>query len=331
MRSRLVNRYLIIFFAGGLIATLVVFIVAMVNGNLAHNFWIFRCDASGYSDAHYLAYCADPAYGDYEHIALYGGLEPEAIRFLQKADVLLLGNSKARRAFDADAVSNFFNVQNTTFYNLGFGYGEYDLFPKKLITKYALKPKVVIINADYFFYNSLSIAAKQAINDVDAGMGFFVELKAQIQSTHQNICNDSQKRWIGQLLCQDSASTFYRSRNDGRGFFANVDESQKIPASINEMHAIPRLATYINNAQQFLSALTLPRHCVFLTVVPSVNTDRRVAIAVSDALALPYIETDVTPYNTYDGNHMTRKSAQDWSRAMLKKTSAQINACLKVR
>lgn len=327
MRSRLVQRYLIIFFVGGLFTSIVVFFSAMVNGNLSYNFWIFRCDASGYSDTHYLSYCADPAYGDYEHLAMYGGLEPEAIRHLKKADILFLGNSKTRRAFSAAAVDAYFDPLDLQTYNLGFGYGEYDIFPRALIQKHQLAPRVMIINADYFFYNSMSIAAKDAVADVEDDIGFAVRLKKNVQKWHRDYCGSSDKSTLLDMICQQNSVSLFRSRIDGDTIFLHIDESSKIPAKFIEQPRDIDVDVYIKNAKRFLAGIRIEPRCVFLTVIPSVVTDRRVAQEVSTALQLSYVETAVTSYTTYDGNHLGSESAEAWVSEFLKIAGSDIVSC----
>ncbi len=323
----MVSRYLRIVFVGGLIATFGVLITAMINGNLPINFWIFRCSADGYQPSHYLSYCGDQAYGDYEHLAMIAPLEPDAIVHLKKADVLFLGNSKAKRAFNGDAVYRYFDSRNVAPYNLGFGYGEYDLFPLALIKKFLLRPKVLIINADYFFYNAFSTAAKTAIQRADVDRGL-VSLKRRVQHIHQDWCGAADKSFFAEIICKGDSATLFRSRINGQTVYRNVDVTMTYPARIDEQTPISNSAFYIENARRFLAQVPTPRSCIFLTVVPSIKTDKRIARLVSQALDVPYIDTEVTPYITYDGNHLQAESAERWVNEFLRKADRQMSTCL---
>ena len=323
----MVSRYLKIVFIGGLIATLSVLIGAMIRGNLPTNIWIFRCSADGYQSSYYLSYCGDQAYGDYEHIALIAPLEPAAVEYLKKADVLFLGNSKAKRAFNGDATYRYFKTRDAAAYNLGFGYGEYDLFPLALIKKYQLRPKVLIINADYFFYNALSTAAKSAIHAADVDSGF-VSLKRRVQHIHQDWCGAIDENFLADIICTGGATTMFRSRINGQTVYRNLDVTTAYPAQIDEQPPISNSAFYIENARRFLAQVSTPRSCIFLTVVPSIKTDKRIAQLVSEALQIPYIDTAVTPYITYDGNHLQPESAVRWANEFLRKADRQISTCL---
>ena len=50
------RKYNILLLSCGAIATLVMFFYAMLFGHLNSKFWIFRCDASLYSNEYYLSY-----------------------------------------------------------------------------------------------------------------------------------------------------------------------------------------------------------------------------------------------------------------------------------
>src|ERR1700689_4561402 len=53
---------------------------------------IFGCPASGYGSDGYLGYCGATSYGDYDHGAMWFGLEPKATSAAANARVLFIGN-----------------------------------------------------------------------------------------------------------------------------------------------------------------------------------------------------------------------------------------------
>ena len=324
----MVSRYLRIVFIGGLIAALGFLIGAMIHGNLPTNIWIFRCSADGYQSSHYLSYCGDQAYGDYEHLALIAPLEPAAVEHLKKADVLFLGNSKAKRAFNGDAMYRYFETRDAAAYNLAFGYGEFDLFPLALIKKYRLRPKVLIINADYFFYNALSTVAKSVIHAVDVDSGF-VSLKRRVQPIHQDWCGATDKNFLANIICTGGAETMFRSRINGQTVYRNFDVTTSYPAQINEQAPLTNATMYVENARRFLAQVPTPRRCVFLTVVPSPKTDKRIAKLISHVLDIPYVDTQVTPYITYDDKHLQPESAERWGNEFLHNADGQVSTCLR--
>jgi len=69
---------------------------------------IFACPASGYPADGYLGYCNASAYGDYDHGALWFGMEAEAEHHTADADVLFIGNSRMQFGFSSAATSDWF-------------------------------------------------------------------------------------------------------------------------------------------------------------------------------------------------------------------------------
>ena len=70
--------------------------------------------------------------------------------------MILLGNSRLMFAARPRILDAFFEARGLRYYVLGFGFREADRFPLAVIEKFDLKPRMVIVNADGFFLDSLS-------------------------------------------------------------------------------------------------------------------------------------------------------------------------------
>src|SRR5690242_3108171 len=81
---------------------------------------IFACEAGGYTSDRYIAFCPVSGYGDYEHGAFLFKLEPEALTFAGKADVLFLGDSHVQHAFSTAATTQWFDSASARYYLMGF-------------------------------------------------------------------------------------------------------------------------------------------------------------------------------------------------------------------
>jgi len=68
-----------------------------------------KCRSTGYDNEHFLAYCRSEKYADYEHGALFYGLEPSVIDNIRRAEVLFVGNSKVQAGFSSKALRDYFN------------------------------------------------------------------------------------------------------------------------------------------------------------------------------------------------------------------------------
>jgi hypothetical protein len=76
------------------------FVSAIVTPLAIRTFDNFACRAQPHGPDDFLAYCRSLRYGDYEHGALYYGLEPKARESIRAAQVLFLGSSRLQAAFD---------------------------------------------------------------------------------------------------------------------------------------------------------------------------------------------------------------------------------------
>ncbi len=100
---------------------------------------IFSCQASGYDSDGYLGYCGATSYGDYDHGAIWFGLEPAASAAAANAQVLFLGNSRTQFAFSSKATADWFSSLSESYYLLGFSHFENYTFEAPLLQQAAPK------------------------------------------------------------------------------------------------------------------------------------------------------------------------------------------------
>src|SRR5215471_14730478 len=137
------------------------FVSAVVTPVAIMTFDNFACRTQPHGPDDFLAYCRSLGYGDYEHGALYYGLEPKARESIRAAQVLFLGSSRLQAAFAANAPREYFRARGIHYFVLGFGYGEASAFEQLVMERSGASPKVIVINADPFFVDTLSEPAKE--------------------------------------------------------------------------------------------------------------------------------------------------------------------------
>ncbi len=167
-----------------------------------------KCQSTGYANDHFLAYCDSQRYADYEHGALFYGLERSAIDSIRGAEVLFIGNSKLQAAFSTKAVRDYFNSINARFFVMGFGYGDESTFSLAVLRKWGASPKVLVINADPFFSEKLSQPARDALEG-RPGFLWRLVLKLMFQRVHRAVC------LVGSYVCPESDPSIFRSARDG--------------------------------------------------------------------------------------------------------------------
>ncbi len=274
----------------------------------------------------YLAYCENTGFGSYEHDAYRFGLEPEAIRALQQAKILFLGNSRLQYAFSTPQVDAFFAARATPYHLLGFGYGESSRFPRELIARYQPKPKVVIINADPFFQSIFSPVAYEIA-------------KAPLHALADGVMKYTFDRidpWRCRIprLCTDTDPATYRDRRTGQWIWHGVlVPRDRVAGPITPTKASAwsdaALPAWIHDGDTFLPTLDTPRDCILLTGVPTPAIDAEaMAAALGARLALAVVQPVVPDLSAVDTSHLSADSAERWSAAFLAQAAPQIDACL---
>jgi hypothetical protein len=278
---------------------------------------IFSCQASGYSSDRYLGYCSATNYGDYDHGAIWFGLEP-AVSAAANAQVLFIGNSRTQFGFSTKATADWFSSLSLSYYLLGFSHFEYDTFEAPLLRKVRPQAKVYVINIDSFFERSKTGPGKTVMGDASARNRY--EEQRQWQGIHKAICTTFE------AVCGHDVAIF-RSRSTG-AWFVDGDRFTSEPASYSEDIDRNKLASYTALGNEFLPTLSADRACTILTVVPTVKTPVGTAKAIAAALGLNLVAPRLAGLITFDQSHLDQESAQRWSAQFLEEAGPQIRKCL---
>jgi len=315
MNFNIFRQFNFILLLGGTATSIIIFVIGMTQGMLPVKFWIYPCDPSLYEDNRFLAYCADPGFGGYEHGAIYYGLEKDIITNLRSSNVLILGSSRAQLGFSSPVVDEYFLKRGLRYFNLAFNYWEADTFARRVIERHDLKPDVVIVNADYFFTNKASPTAKKVLSRTrQVETEYF--LKGWVQRSHQEICMQN-KFGISKLLCGHKPA-LYRSRLNGRAYVASWPRSSGVSAAQTNELSERTLTRLIKNAKAFRKFLNAQNSCLVITVIPSINISSNPGRIIAAALNVPFILPHVENLSFFDRNHLDEAGATAWSTKFLK-------------
>jgi hypothetical protein len=284
---------------------------------------IFACQAGLYTPNRYLAYCDAPAYGDYDHGAVWFGFEPAAQERAVGADVLFLGDSRMQFAFSTGATAEWFSAVPTRYYLWGFAYRENAVFAQALLDKLRPQARVYVINIDPFFERLDTEPAKIVLRNY-AG-GFRYEQKRLWQWAHQELCRGIPP------LCGDQYAIF-RSRDTGAWSVSGAGRFTSWPVSNLEVVNQDAVERYTAFGREFMARLPAKRDCVILTSVPTgaraLGTKSGTADAIATALELNLVAPVLDGLQTFDGTHLDRPSAERWSAAFFEAAAPQIRRCL---
>jgi hypothetical protein len=285
-----------------------------------HRHSIFGCQADGYNADRYIGYCDASGYGDYEHGAIWFGLEPSAQSFAKDADVLFLGNSRGQYAFSTEATAKWFSEASIKYYQLGFIDYEGAPFAEALLRHIRPKAKVYVINLDDFFSPWESPLAKEVMDDPAARMHY--EAKRLWQRVHEPICK------MAPFICGRTYAIF-RSRETGSYTLSrgNVPFGAK-PVSYDQTVRKDVVETSTAAARKFLSHLPVQEECVILTMAPMGGTKIADSKAIAANLHKDLVTPEIPGLETFDGSHLDRASAERWSQAFFEAAGREIRSCL---
>jgi hypothetical protein len=299
--------------------TLLVLAVALITGAYSlRKYGIFSCQASGYGSDGYLGYCGATSYGDYDHGAMWFGLEPAASASAANAQTLFVGNSRTQFAFSSKATTDWFSSVSESYFLLGFSHLENYTFETPLLRKLRPRAKVYVINIDSFFDRSETLPGKTVMRD-ESSRGRYQE-KRQWQGLHKTICSTFK------AVCGHDIAIF-RSRSTGAWLMTGTGFTSE-PVSYDDHIDHDKLASYTALGKQFLPSLPVDRACTILTIVPTVKTDIGTAKAIATALGLKLVAPRLDGLMTFDKSHLDRESAQRWSAAFFEDAGPQIRQCL---
>jgi len=284
-----------------------------------------KCRSTGYDSEHFLAYCRSQMYADYEHGALFYGLEPSVVDNMRRAKVLFVGSSKVQAGFSSKAVRDYFNSINIPFFVLGFGYGDESTFAQALLKKWNISPKVLVIAADPFFSEKLSPPGQDAIEGKPAFLWRLL-LKSLFQRVHRAVCR------VARDICAESEPAIFRSARDGQwNWIGPYTEERSVLIDGPPQLTIGQeeLATAQKLGESFLDQIGVDRRCVVLTGTPnSVLDSTGIAAALAASLRTSAIFPAVDGLSTLDTVHLNLASAERWSGQFVRAMGPILQKCI---
>jgi hypothetical protein len=312
--------YLVVFAAFALLGALLLSLGRTTIDNV-------DCKSSRYREGDFLAYCQSKQYGDYEHGALYYGLEPGVGDSIREAKVIILGSSMAQAAFSTEAVRAYFDNHHLRFFLMGFGYGEGSPIALAILKRWKATPKVLVINADPFFVEQSSEPALEAFEGKPAFL-WRLTLKMMFQRIHRILCS------AAPFLCRESEPSIFRSARDGQWNWIGpyvADRTIPIDSTTQKAFAPERIEMSRQLGEKFLSEIGLNRRCVVVTGIPNPLADTR---AIAEALARALKTSSIFPpaddleLATADGGHLNLASAERWSGQFVVALTPILQDCL---
>ena len=315
------NKYLFLFAISFSMFSVVIFIY-----NRTDVFpWIGKCNWRGYDADHYMAYCHSHRFGDYEHLAFWNNSEPEVLDNLKKASVLFLGNSRTQYAFSTSSVDSFFAEKDISYYVFGFGMNSQKIVPERMIRRYNLRPKLLVINADPFFTEKINDTNKKILSTTWV-VKWEYSIKKWQQEMQRKVCNSDEPEFIKWLL-SGSGRVVYRSRKNGHWSTKYFRKNQRIPVGQSDRY-MGILDQAVGIGEQFINELNFDKSCLVITATPQARTPSKYAKALSQRLGITAIFPKLEGLLTIDRSHLDPQSAERWSNRFLNQLEPLLERCL---
>ena len=274
----------------------------------------------------FLAYCRNELYGDFEHGAFLYGLEPAAVERAQRADVLVIGDSRAQFGLSTDAMRRYFADRGRTYYLLGMGYGSTSDYARALLQRHQLRPRVLIVNAEPYFRREVPAVPADVIRG-DYRTRWEYRRKWLFQRAHRPACD------LVPWLCRETAGGIHRRIDSGEWIWQGLLVAGDLAVPFVERDiTVDQVEESGRIAAAFRDELGLDASCVIVTAVPGLSPDRRrAATRIAEAMEARAVLPVVDGLSSLDGDHLNAQSAERWSAAFLQAADARIAACLDTR
>ena len=263
-------------------------------------------------------YLAHDRGGHLDHHVLYYGTDAEAMRHLKAADILFVGTSRMMFAIRSRVFTPWAAAHGVTYYALGFGHRDGDLWVREVIRRHELRPKLVVANVDGFFGRALSEWAERVRKDSTFGARKLM-LEGEFGHESRRVIHRVIPNWIdlygrpGYPFGNEFIA--YRSRTTG------VWSISPWPEPVMEAPALdygagpvgPRIG---EPARAFKAELDAIGAKLVLTYVPTPDDAGGNPVALGVMLGVPVVGMDVDGLTSHDGSHLSEESAVFWSRRL---------------
>lgn len=259
---------------------------------------------AGYPGSHFPFYTSFMAI---EQKALYSDFFSTS-KYIDNANILIIGNSRTQTAFIPDMMDTFFNSLGLRYYMLACGHAERFQFFMKLIEHYDIRDKTVVVNIESFFHASMSEPATEAVNLPVSFLWFDIAALYHYDAFISKFVRNM---------------PFYRSIERGTWYLesrAGIDWSAS-PAVYRKYGTLSD--DYVHNMEIFIRFLRDRDFRIVFMVVPTEKPDTSIGSAKSLSIGynIPLILVDSTGFMTYDKSHLNRAAAINFSTQFFKKLS----------
>jgi hypothetical protein len=271
--------------------------------------------------------CASDRIGSYGLDVLWFNLDPQAVAGIERAKVLVFGDSRMLTAMSDGIASAWFAARRIPMYLLAFGAGEQSGFADRLVAKLQPQAELAVFDADPYFTGEQSIPAQAIADDPVTEEKSARDTKAFLDA------GPSYCRYLDWLCGR--TQHFYRQYLDGvvshqaqdRVWFGK-NQSGSFPITRHGPQDRSHYGTYLANARALVSKLHIDPRCVVFTIVPNNEMDDTLARFLAEQLGARAVAPRIDGLSTSDHYHLTPEGARIWTTAFLKELEPIAQECV---
>lgn len=258
-----------------------------------------------YSDEYYLQY-NDVSIDDY---VIFHGVQ-DTLGNLKSAETLLLGSSRLGYAIQNDIIRETKHEP----YVMAFGHEEMDIFPTKIILKFDLKPKLIIINIDEFFENKMSKFASKVAKE-----GYFPALRSVFEYNASTLAQNALHQYlpyISPFFTLRPETLLIRSRKNGTWNFLKEpihEQNIRIPPETSPTEE------QISYGKLAVEKLRSQGSDIIFILIPNPNTSIKWATEFSNALGVKFWPYPFDGIKLRDLSHMTQEEGRKYTNFLMEK------------
>jgi len=249
--------------------------------------------------------------GHVDHHVLYFGTDADSRQNLQRADVLLMGNSRLMFALRGAALREYFNARGMRVFALGFGHDEQHAFPTALMRRHGLRPRLVMANIDKFFGGVTSAWGERVLRDTRFGAW-----KTEVEAGAAHAVRRSLHRvvpHVPDLWKGEREFVIYRSQRDGSWFSAtDFGHGSRLAPFYRGRDAVRPHNLAL--ARAFKREVEATGARLVFVLMPGRDVSLTYAQRLSDEVQVPLVAPEVDGLRTMDGSHLTDGSAERYAR-----------------
>ncbi|MFZ5428510.1 MAG: hypothetical protein ACOZEN_16220 [Thermodesulfobacteriota bacterium] len=242
---------------------------------------------------------------------LYHGIGP-SIENARKADILLLGDSRALLGFDWRQIEAFSKDHGVRIFNLAIDGGTGWEFPLALMKRHGIRPKAVILTVPSFISNPVFPAAREAM-DSSLLTSFKYVLSGETIWRLKNSIAMVSPRLLTWFYPRHSFHSTYRSTVHGNWYRDNWIDDPRYPvrAAGEPCGKEPPLPA------EFMDTLSGWGTTVILGDIPGDNWCPADAARLAARMGAESVTVSDKGLHTYDHGHLTRDSSELFTRRFL--------------